>query len=294
MTDPNTTPQGCSRGFVISATIVFVIAVCLVGPAILHLRENARREHSRNRLKQLGLAIYSYYDTFQRFPPGGVFDNQGIGYHGWTSSIAPYLDASPWFSLVDFRIPWDDPRQVALFRDWSTQQSRHWSNPSVSPVHRSDGLVFNHYAGNQTIFYRNSSVDPFRDEVNNGTLLVADALDNFAPVGSPFAWRDLTLGLMTTTDGFGCLPRNMTQCLMADGSVREIAGMADPSVVTGMAGPLKRLPTADQVAKPQDYPLIDVSRIWRIEWIPDDDQMRKNDRFRRIPPPGWKDDSHSN
>ncbi len=269
-------------------TIILVVAACIVLPAIQQAREKARQTQSRNQLKQIGLAIDNYYDSNKRFPPGGVFDQNGVGYHGWTSSIAPYLDASPWYSLVDFNIPWDDPKQVALFRDWFKQQSSQWSNPSVTPARRSDGLVFNHYAGNQTIFYRNSSVDHFRYGIHAGQLLVADAFDHHIPVGAPTPWRDVTLGLKTNPDGFGCRPRNFTQCLMADGSVRDVANVVDQTVVTTMAGPREHFPTPEQVAKPYDYPLIDASRIWRIERIPDGDDSPKNDRFRQIPPPGYE------
>jgi type II secretory pathway pseudopilin PulG len=281
MTDPNTAPPGCSRGFVISVIIVFAVAACLAGPLILQLREDARRQESRNRLKQLGLALHNYHDTFRCFPPGGIFNEDGVAFHCWTSSIAPYLDSSPWYNQIDFRIPWDDPRQLDLFRDWNRQQSRHWTNPSVSPVHRKDGLVFNHYAGSQTIFYRNSSVSIQRDEIDSRRLLMADAFDHHIPVGFPYAWRDVALGFMTNPDGFGCRPRKFTQCVMGDGSVRAIAAMMKPS---------EHSPTTEQVAKPQDYPLIDVSRIWRIEWVPDEDRRRgKRDLVRRIPPKDSQD-----
>ncbi len=280
---------GCSRASVITVAIVLFAAACLAAPSILQMRENARQHESRNRLKQIGLGLYNYYDTFNRFPPGGVIGQDGTAYHGWTTAVHTFIWASPWFNEVNFNIPWDDPRQVALFRDWEQAQTMTWTNPSVSPIYRTDGLVFNHYAGNQAIFYRNSSVDRFRYGVHAGQLLVADAFDHQVPVGVPTAWRDVTLGFKSNPDGFGCRTRDITQCLMGDGSVRDVANSVDKSVITVMAGPPEHFPAPEQVAKPRDYPLIDVSQIWRIERIPDDDHNRKNDRFRRIPPPGWKD-----
>jgi len=268
MTDPNTAPQGCSRSSVIAVTIVLVVTICLVAPAIQQARETARRTQSRNNLKLIGLALHNYHDNYDQFPPGGVFDQDGMGYHGWTSSLLAYLDVTPWYNQINFNIPWDDPRQVDLFRDLVRTQSHYWLNPSsTAPARRSDGLVLNHYAGNQSIFYRNSSVGLHRHGVHSGQLLVADALDRHMPLGCPYAWRDVTLGFMADPEGFGCRPRNMTQCLMADGTVREIAGEADSAVIKAMAGEPKHFPTVEQVAKPREYPLIEVSRIWRVEWL---------------------------
>ncbi|HET6423562.1 MAG TPA: DUF1559 domain-containing protein [Planctomycetaceae bacterium] len=266
MTDLNTTPQGCSRGFVITVTLVFMVAIALVAPAIQQAREAARRTQSHNNLKQIGLALHNYHDNFHCFPPGGVFNSDGVAFHCWTSSIAPYLDASPWYNMVDFNVPWDDPRQVDLFRDFVKQQSHIYTNPSVSPGRRKDGLVFNHYAGSQGIFYRNSSTS-LRRGVDPDQLLVADALGNHIPVGFPYAWRDVTLGFMTNLDGFGCRPRKITQCLMADGRVEVVAAEADAKVMATMAGPSRSFPKAEQVARLHDYPQIDISRIWRYEWI---------------------------
>ncbi len=275
-----------SRIGVIVTILVLLVVVCLCVPAIQQAREAARRSQSRNGLKQIGLALSNYYDSFSRFPPGGVFGRDGTAYHSWTSSIAPYLDASPWYNQVDFSIPWDDPRQVDLFRDWVGQQSHIWTNPSVSPVYRADGLVFGHYAGNQTIFYRNSSVDRFRHGVDSGRLLVADALGNQIPVGFPYEWRDVNLGFVASPDGFGCRPRKNTECLMADGRVDVITSNVDATVLAAMAGPAEHFPDSKEVAKPRDFPLIDVSRIWRIKWIPNEDHFGKSDRVRRVPPPG--------
>jgi hypothetical protein len=64
------------------ATAIVLLCLLAIGiPAMLHLREAARRTDSRNCLKQLGLALHNYHDTFSVFPPGGVFDREGRGYH---------------------------------------------------------------------------------------------------------------------------------------------------------------------------------------------------------------------
>jgi len=95
----------------------------------------------------------------------------------------------------------------------------------------------------------------------------ADALDQFIPVGAPYGWRDVNLGFNASPDGFGCRPRNSTQCLMGDGSVQTLGPTTDASILAAITGPLEQQPTEAQFAKPATIPLIDVKRVWKVEWI---------------------------
>lgn len=130
------------------AVLMLLAAIALIGPAIQHARESARRTDSRNGLKQIGLALHNYHDTFNVFPPGGVFGSDGTAYHEWTTFIEPYLESPLFYSLVDFDLPWDDPQQLDLFL--SISRSRSWTNPSI-PQHR-EGFLPNHYAANQGFY----------------------------------------------------------------------------------------------------------------------------------------------
>ncbi|HUQ70294.1 MAG TPA: hypothetical protein VM165_12260, partial [Planctomycetaceae bacterium] len=171
---------------------------------------------------------------------------------------------SPWYFAVDFHRPWDHPEQVDLFRDPNGQQSRHWSNISIGRQLRPDGLVLNHYAGSQSVFYRNSSVSLKDWDGVSERLLVSDALGEFIPVGCPYGWRDVTLGLGAGSKGFGCAVRPIIQCLMGDGAVRELGQYTDEKLLTTMAGPSDQQPTTEAAARPEQIPLLDVSTIWEI------------------------------
>ncbi len=249
-----------------TAAVVVLVILSVGIPAVLQLREAARRTQSRNNLRFLGLALHNYQDTFICLPPGGVFDAEGQGYHEWTTSIAPYQDASPWYFSINFNIPWDDPRQVDMFRDMHKQQSHFYSNPSLSDVYRPDGLVNNHYAGNQSLFYRNSSVSIRDPEISQQQLMVADALSEFIPVGALYGWRDVARGFLVDPAGFGCKPRGLTQCLLVDGTVRDISGTLDEPQLAALRGAADLVPPAVRTARLQQIPLIDVSKIWRVEW----------------------------
>ncbi len=90
---------------VVIAIIAVLIALLL--PAVQQAREAARRAQCKNKMKQLGLALHNYHDTFGAFPPGVVTDKPGICQTGisatalgapWTIMVLPYIDQAPLYA----------------------------------------------------------------------------------------------------------------------------------------------------------------------------------------------------
>ncbi len=227
---------------------VTVLLVALLVPAIQSAREAARRTQAKNSLKQIGLALHNYHDLHRMFPPGGIFNSEGKAFHGWTTFIAPYLDASPWYNFINMNVPWDDPSQIERF------QPGHevFLNPSLPIRSNKDGLIVTHYAGSDLIFSRNSSTSI--GDLTNGTsnsFLLGDAQDEFEPFGYPSNWRSLLLGLHQTAEGFGSQARDLTYMLMADGSVREFSHSSDDRLFVSLRGVnAKRNTLTPDVSKP--------------------------------------------
>jgi prepilin-type N-terminal cleavage/methylation domain-containing protein len=86
---------------VVIAIIAILIALLL--PAVQQAREAARRTQCKNNLKQMGLALHNYHDTFLVFPMANVvrFDNLVRG-DGWTwhARILPNLDQAALYNRV--------------------------------------------------------------------------------------------------------------------------------------------------------------------------------------------------
>ena len=100
------------RGFTAVELLVVVaivaILIALLLPAVQQSREAARRSQCKNNMKQIGLSMHNYHDTFNTFPPGWIAKNwkpdTGACF-GWGTSILPYMDQAPLFNRLDFNRP---------------------------------------------------------------------------------------------------------------------------------------------------------------------------------------------
>lgn len=98
------------RGFtLIELLVVIAIIAILIGlllPAVQQAREAARRTQCKNNLKQLGLALHNYHDTFGVFPYGynGYWSSNGCPqrnrFGNWRVMILPYIDQSAMYNNV--------------------------------------------------------------------------------------------------------------------------------------------------------------------------------------------------
>lgn len=117
--------QTSHRGFTLIELLVVIaiiaILIALLLPAVQQAREAARRTECKNKLKQLGLAMHNYHDTFGVFPGNevGCVRNAGTGavecWNGWSglSMILPYIDQAPLYNQINFNHPWDTAAAAA-------------------------------------------------------------------------------------------------------------------------------------------------------------------------------------
>jgi prepilin-type N-terminal cleavage/methylation domain-containing protein len=99
---------------VVVAIIAVLIALLL--PAVQQAREAARRSQCKNNLKQLGLAMHNYHDTFGAFPPGWIAATRGVGPDvngglngfGWGAMILPMMEQAPVYNQFRFEYSMTD------------------------------------------------------------------------------------------------------------------------------------------------------------------------------------------
>jgi len=119
---------------VVIAIIAILIALLL--PAVQQAREAARRAQCKNNLKQLGIGMHNYHDTYGQFPPTIFAINGNQGPQRWSQGekgshlvhLLPFVDQQPLYSRIDFknrradRRNWpridDQPRWGKKFRSY--------------------------------------------------------------------------------------------------------------------------------------------------------------------------------
>jgi len=92
------------NGFTLVELLVVIaiigVLIALLLPAVQQAREAARRMQCSNNLKQLGLALHNFENTYQKLPMG----NNSL--YNWKITILPYVEQSVVYDQLDFSVVW--------------------------------------------------------------------------------------------------------------------------------------------------------------------------------------------
>jgi hypothetical protein len=131
--------------------LLSALSLLCVGPAVglggyfgyglLH--SAAERKQSQNNLKQLAIAMHTYHDANNYFPPAQGFAPLGMGGPGfpgppgapgerpkvsWRVLILPYIEYGNLYTMYNFNEPWDGPNNSRLL----TMMPKVYELPGVS------------------------------------------------------------------------------------------------------------------------------------------------------------------
>jgi hypothetical protein len=222
-------------------------------------RDEANRMQEKNNLKQFGVVLHTYHDTFNALPPGGTMTDDGELLHGW-AIMSSIFGMSYYSDEIDYRVPWNKPPNDRIFKC----NLQEFVNPALrGPYFDEQGFGLAHVAGNLHVLpirkipaQRQSASDDqsqvraylketgqlmsFSDikDGTSTTLLIGTVTENFKPWGHPANVRDPGRGINKSPDGFGGPPSwKGAAFVFCDGSVRQLSEKIDPRVLRQLATP---------------------------------------------------------
>jgi len=111
--DPGRFSRRCWQFMLWLFIVAFLVGLML--PSVKRgARPHARSSQCRNNLKQIGLALMNYHDTFGSFPSAYIPDAEGHPNHSWRTLILVWLDQGPLYTKYRFDEAWDGPNNQEL------------------------------------------------------------------------------------------------------------------------------------------------------------------------------------
>lgn len=228
------------RGFTLVELLVVIaiigVLIALLLPAVQQAREAARRTQCINNLKQVGLAVHNFHDTYGELPPSRV----QYEYLGWSALILPFMEQTNLYDQIDMKKKYKDQTTVVQQTGISGYvcPSRHKSGDLtkvVQAINVNNGAAWD-YASVSGPSGDNSIIRQLRKE--KGMLVVAD--------GNKDKYRSQT-DFASVTDG-------LTNTIMVGERHVQVQNLLDEK--TGHDGPILSgwAYTTMRAAGP-DYPL---------------------------------------
>jgi prepilin-type N-terminal cleavage/methylation domain-containing protein/prepilin-type processing-associated H-X9-DG protein len=195
----------------IELLVVIAIIAILIGlllPAVQKVREAAARTSCQNNLKQIGIAVQGYHDSYNRLPGAGATGTTVPANWCAQYQILPYMEQSNLFTLTGGQNPLaSSPVPVATVGQWDVplkiylcpaRSRTGWVNTNAqgnSPPNLWGPLLdyaLNNYNGTSSFNYNNTPGSP---NVTLGTVTTLNGTSNTVYIGeksvqpSEYTWQ---------------------------------------------------------------------------------------------------------
>jgi prepilin-type N-terminal cleavage/methylation domain-containing protein/prepilin-type processing-associated H-X9-DG protein len=208
---------------------IIAILVALLLPAVQQAREAARRSSCKNNMKQIGLAIHNYVQTYNKFPPSMAIVPTSTSNSSWSihGRLMPYLEQDAFYTQIDLQQSWSSAqngpvvnrRRVPVYvcpSDPKAAEPRDTGNvlPNGDRLHlmpTTYGFSFGTWnvydpatgRGSDGLFFPNSAVSISQ---------IIDGTSTTLMVGEVKAWQSYTRNAVPPTPySATTIPANVTQ-----------------------------------------------------------------------------------
>jgi len=177
----------------------------------------AKRTQSRNNLKQLGIAMHNFHDTYKGFPPHASYDNNGKPLLSWRVYLLPFLDEIKLYEQFHLDEPWNSEHNKKLI----AQMPKAFADP-FGKVNKPGHTRYVAPLGPKYIFTGRPTGIRIADipDGTSNTIMIVEAAPEKAVV-----WTkpdDLELDAKDPVAGLVVKKGPGFDALLADGSVRFI------------------------------------------------------------------------
>ncbi|UUO04681.1 DUF1559 domain-containing protein [Blastopirellula sp. J2-11] len=200
-------------GFTLVELLVVIaiigVLIALLLPAVQQARESARRLQCKNHMKQLGLAVHNYHDTYGVLPPAAMGPDEASNRYSAFVRLLPFFEQSAAYDVIaaNPQAPWGagggNGVEISLLKCPTAPLVPNKNNlPYTNYVLNVGDVAWNiHEEGSVRGLFGGPFIFAFRD--------VLDGLSNTAMMSEALPWEDDGNG--RTANGFGAVSRTDTQ-----------------------------------------------------------------------------------